>query len=233
MKWKKLILLGDSNTQFGWSKASGWSSDLADLLQRKCDVINRGFSGYNTDKIRIILPRIFDEFNSESICGVIIMLGSNDSTKDTNKIQHVPIARFESNMKFIIEYLKKLGIDEQKIILISPPKIDDARWEATVNSRNQSEHSDHFDHLVTSYARVVKKVAAEKKTLFLDFNNIMVECGDDYKECLFDGLHLSDKGSELLYENLLPIVNEQIANHLKFNFPYWKDIKPDQTEIHQ
>jgi lysophospholipase L1-like esterase len=233
MKWKKLILLGDSNTQFGWGKASGWSSDLADLLQRKCDVINRGFSGYNSDKIKIILPRIFDEFNSESICGVIIMLGSNDSTKDTNKIQHVPLARFESNLKYIIDYLKKLGINEHKIILISPPKIDDAKWEATVNSRNHNEHSDHFDHLVTPYAQAVKKVATEKKTIFLDFNGIMADCGDDYKECLFDGLHLSDKGSELLYENLLPIVNQHIADHLKYNFPYWKDIKPDQIEINQ
>jgi lysophospholipase L1-like esterase len=233
MKWKKLILLGDSNTQFSWGKASGWASDLADALQRKCDVINRGFSGYNSDKIRIILPRIFDEFNSESICGVVIMLGSNDSTKDTNKLQHVPLARFESNLNAMIEYLDKLGIDERKIVLITPPKIDDAKWEATVSSRDHNEHSDHFDMLVSNYAACVKKVATEKRTLFLDFNNIMEECGDDFKECLFDGLHLSDKGSELLFENLMPIVNQHIAHNLKFNFPYWKDIKPDQTDIHQ
>lgn len=234
MKWKKLILLGDSNTQFAWSKASGWAAELADSLQRKCDVVNRGFSGYNSDKIRLILPKIFDEFNSESICGVIIMLGSNDSTKSSNTLQHVSIERFENNMTHIVDYLIKLGIHNKRIILISPARIDDAKWEATVNGRNKNEHSDHFDHLVTDYARIVKKIANEKSTLFVDFNRIMHDFGPhEYSEFLFDGLHLSEKGSELLFENLMPVVEQHIAHNLKFNFPYWKDIKPDQRDIDQ
>ena len=233
MKWKKLILLGDSNTQFAWGKASGWASDMSDMLQRKCDVINRGFSGYNTDKIRLILPRILDEFNSESICGLIIMLGSNDSTKETNKIQHVPISRFEGNLNYILDYILKLGIDNKKIIVITPPRIDETKWEATVNSRNQAEHSDHFDHLVTEYARIVKKVALEHETHVLDLNSIMHEFGERYRDFLFDGLHMSANGSELLFDNLMPLVNQHIAAHIKFNFPYWRDIKEDQTEINQ
>ena len=95
MAWKKLILLGDSNTQFGFN--SGWASKLADLLQRKCDVVNRGFSGYNTDHIRTMLPDVVEEFDAKLICGVVIMLGSNDSTMNTNHIQHIPLEKYKQN----------------------------------------------------------------------------------------------------------------------------------------
>jgi lysophospholipase L1-like esterase len=231
MKWKKLILLGDSNTQFGFSKGSGWVSDLADHLQRKCDVINRGFSGYNTDKIKLILPKIFDEFNSESICGVVVMLGSNDSTESSNKIQHVPLTRFETNLQYILDYLINLGIDRQKILLISPAKIDDEKWEETCKSTSQP--ATHHDHSVVKYAQCVRKIAQEKQLPFLDLNKIMQDFGDDYKDFLFDGLHFSEKGSDLLFENLLRLVNQHIVPNLRFNFPYWRDIKEGASEIDQ
>ncbi len=75
MKWKKLVLIGDSNIQYGFSAEGRWVSLLADLLQRKCDVINRGFSGYNTNYLKIMLPEILDEFEIDTTCGIIILLG--------------------------------------------------------------------------------------------------------------------------------------------------------------
>lgn len=46
----KIILLGDSITQMSFSATlSGWGSYIADVYQRRCDVYNRGMSGYNTD----------------------------------------------------------------------------------------------------------------------------------------------------------------------------------------
>jgi len=77
MKWKKLLLIGDSNIQYGFSAEGRWVSLLADLLQRKCDVINRGFSGYNTNYLKIMLPEILDEFEIDTTCGIIILLGKN------------------------------------------------------------------------------------------------------------------------------------------------------------
>jgi isoamyl acetate esterase len=74
MQWKKLIMIGDSNTQFG-NGQSNWVAAIADTLQRKCDVINRGMSGYNTSYLKMILPQVFEEFNPDFICGIVIMLG--------------------------------------------------------------------------------------------------------------------------------------------------------------
>lgn len=103
MKWKKFVLIGDSNTQFGFSREGYWVSELANLLQRKCDVINRGFSGYNTTHLRSILPTIMSEFDVDDVCGVTIMVGSNDSAN--NDIQHIPLEEYGENIRAMIDYL--------------------------------------------------------------------------------------------------------------------------------
>ena len=74
MKWKKLLLIGDSNVQYGFGEGK-WVSMLSEYCVRKCDVINRGFSGYPTTYINTILPELLEEFDPESTCGVIILLG--------------------------------------------------------------------------------------------------------------------------------------------------------------
>lgn len=75
MVWKKLLLIGDSNIQYGFSNEGRWASLIADQLQRKCDVINRGFSGYNTNHLKLMLPEILDEFQPSQTCGIIMLLG--------------------------------------------------------------------------------------------------------------------------------------------------------------
>ena len=79
MGWKKLILVGDSITQYGYSSQGKWVSMLSDYLQPKCDVLNRGFAGYTSKELRKLVPAIFEEFDVKDIAGVVIMLGSNDS----------------------------------------------------------------------------------------------------------------------------------------------------------
>lgn len=56
--WRRLILFGDSLTQYSF-QVGGWGSRLADELQRKVDVLNRGFSGYNTDNAVKFMKQIF------------------------------------------------------------------------------------------------------------------------------------------------------------------------------
>lgn len=231
MAWKKFIILGDSNTQFGFSVDSGWVSKISDLLQRKCDVVNRGFSGYNTDHIKTMLPDIFGEFDSKLICGVVVMLGSNDSTMNTNQIQHVPLERYKQNLKHIIDYLLSLNIQRESIILVSCPMINDAKW--LEESRRMNREVSHSNKLVTDYAKSSIEIAKEKGASFVDFHKVMRDYGDGYGELLKDGLHLSEKGGSLLFNSILPVINKQINDKLKFNYPYWKDLQPGQTKIDQ
>ncbi|OAX39179.1 hypothetical protein K503DRAFT_799840 [Rhizopogon vinicolor AM-OR11-026] len=43
-----IMLIGDSITQNGWEQG-GFAQLLAERYVRKLDVLNRGFSGYQTD----------------------------------------------------------------------------------------------------------------------------------------------------------------------------------------
>lgn len=53
----KIILFGDSITQQSFT-VGGWGARLADHYARKADVINRGFSGYNTTWGLAALPKV-------------------------------------------------------------------------------------------------------------------------------------------------------------------------------
>jgi lysophospholipase L1-like esterase len=44
LPWPSVVLLGDSQTQLGWAEG-GWVQGLADTVQRRADIVNRGFSG--------------------------------------------------------------------------------------------------------------------------------------------------------------------------------------------
>lgn len=47
---------------------------------RKCDVVNRGLSGYNTRWAKVILPRLISKNSgAESTVAVTIFFGANDS----------------------------------------------------------------------------------------------------------------------------------------------------------
>ena len=46
----KIVLFGDSITQLSFSaKDRGFGCYISDAFQRRADVLNRGYSGYNTD----------------------------------------------------------------------------------------------------------------------------------------------------------------------------------------
>ena len=138
MLWKKLILIGDSNTQFGYGKEGAWVSLVSEMLQRKCDVINRGFSGYNTQNIRKFLPNILKEFDSNSICGIIVFLGTNDSALK-NSLQHVSLEQYVDNLEWILNYLiTECKLKKDKLIFICPGRIDDETWKKEEENLNEN-----------------------------------------------------------------------------------------------
>lgn len=50
------------------------------LSTRKCDVVNRGLSGYNSRWAKIVLPRLIskDSASSNHIAAVTVFFGAND-----------------------------------------------------------------------------------------------------------------------------------------------------------
>jgi isoamyl acetate esterase len=114
----QIILLGDSLTQLGFE---GWAAKLADVYQRRADVINRGCSGYNTNDFLKYIPL---PQSCTNVCLVTIFFGANDaSLYDENPRQHVPLEDYRSNLKTLIQAVKK-QYNSPRILLINPPPLD-------------------------------------------------------------------------------------------------------------
>jgi lysophospholipase L1-like esterase len=160
------------------------------------------------------------------------LLGSNDSV-EKGAPTHVDLSDFEENMMNILDQLIEKCVPKEKIIIVSPPKIDDPTWaKVLVEKYNPTGKSVHFDHLVVEYAAVARNISIQKQTQFIDFNGLMKNMSD-WRTLLTDGLHLSQKGHQLLYDALKPLVEQHIEPSLQLNYPFFLDIKENQTVIPQ
>ncbi|NXU61508.1 IAH1 esterase, partial [Horornis vulcanius] len=130
LRWPRVLLFGDSITEYSFQE-NGWGAYLAERLVRKCDVVNRGLSGYNTRWAKLILPRLITESTSaDSIVAVTIFFGANDSAlKELNPKQHVPLEEYAANLKSMVQYLKSVDVTADRIILITPPPLHEPAWE--------------------------------------------------------------------------------------------------------
>lgn len=219
--WPKVVLFGDSLTQYGFSKDGCWTALVADFLQRKCDVINRGFSGYNTRWCKIILPKLVTKNDAANIHMVTIFLGANDSVDCALcPKQHVPLEEFKQNLKDLVKYLQEIGIARQKIVLISPPAVDEQKWEA--DCKEKGRQFGKYNKPTKEYAEACVEVAEEIGTPCVDFYTAMSN-QKHWEEMLNDGLHLSPLGSEFLFELLKPSINK-LTSELPMQLPLWADI---------
>jgi len=77
----QVLLIGDSITQFSFSVAEmGFGAQLLDYYEgRRVDVVNRGFSGYNSRWIRQIIREIATEGVVQNTLFLTVFLGANDS----------------------------------------------------------------------------------------------------------------------------------------------------------
>jgi lysophospholipase L1-like esterase len=109
-----IVLLGDSLTQLSFE---GWGAKLAHVYQRRCDVLNRGYSGYNTKMyLERVLPRLLgreDEEEKEEICWTsvalcVVFFGANDAVKpDVDPQHHVPLDVYTRNLIAMIDRIHR------------------------------------------------------------------------------------------------------------------------------
>jgi lysophospholipase L1-like esterase len=197
-----IVLFGDSITQqgFGMDGAVGWASMLSSAYTRRADVLNRGFSGYNTRHCLEILPRVFSP--SEFLfCTVLI--GANDASLPGER-QHVPIQEYEENLGKIVALIREKTKSQQSdfpIILMTPPPLDEPAWTAHCPEPNKRSNEAH-----KQYGESVKKVGTELSCPVFDVFEALGGNGNDYGQNLSDGLHLNGRGNTLLFEGLLEMI---------------------------
>ncbi|XP_072554872.1 isoamyl acetate-hydrolyzing esterase 1 homolog [Paramormyrops kingsleyae] len=222
--WPQVVLFGDSITQFSF-QANGWGSEIANKLARKCDVVNRGFSGYNSRWAKIILSRII---NNNNVAAVTVFFGANDcSLQDKNPQQHVPMQEYVENLKDIVKHLSSVEISADKVILITPPPLHEPAWEKECLFKGFPLN--RHNSVVGQYAQACVQAGWQSGAEVLDLWTLMQKDGQDFSSYLSDGLHLSTKGNQFVAEHLWPLLEKRTA-YLPMILPYWGDVDTDSPE---
>ncbi|XP_019063709.1 isoamyl acetate-hydrolyzing esterase 1 homolog isoform X1 [Fukomys damarensis] len=199
-----------------------------DKENRKCDVLNRGFSGYNTRWAKIILPRLMG--SGDSPAAVTVFFGANDSSlREENPRQHVPLEEYAANLSCMVRYLGSVGVAESRVILVTPPPLCEAAWEEWCTA--QGHRLNRRNSVAGEYARACVQVAHDYGTDVLDLWTLMQK-DQDFSTYLSDGLHLSPKGNDFVFSHLWPLVEKKVSA-LPLLLPNWKDVAEANPELSQ
>ncbi|KAL1588587.1 hypothetical protein WHR41_02380 [Cladosporium halotolerans] len=254
----QIVLFGDSITQqsFSQQKGFGFGAELSDRYARRLDVINRGFSGYNTARAIQVLPYAIPPPEKATIRLLTIFFGANDSRlphtpPPTTPQQHLPPADFKSNLQTLLSHPRVKSHARARIILVTPPPVDERMLRAT-DAANIPGFSGlrRTARTTAMYAEVVREVGRERGVGVCDVWGGMVgragwRDGDGEGEeglvgvegaresavlrgFLSDGLHLSPEGYKVLFEELMETVKTYCPELLPENLPM---VLPDWKDL--
>lgn len=199
----------------------GWCACIADRYQRRADVLNRGFSGYNTDwflRYASTDEGKADLFQHNGVKLVTIFFGANDaSCENLNRRQHVSLGDYTSNIKQIVSLARSNFGNDVKIVLMSPPPVchdGRLRFQKERYKEKATGSLERTLALSGTYAKTLKGVANELNLPFLDLWTTMqfTPSGEEkpWKHYLSDGLHLSAKGNKFVGEALLQSIEQSL-----------------------
>ena len=102
LKRKKVLFFGDSITQHGFNtQIHGWVSQFGNWWTRRIDILNRGYSGYNTRWAKEAIERVVI---SEQPDFIFLFFGANDAV-DPSVLQHVSLNDYHENLRYM--YVKR------------------------------------------------------------------------------------------------------------------------------
>lgn len=184
-----------------------FTSHFIQVYARKLDVINRGFSGYNTDWalpiLRQLLPTVQQQ--KEQACSISLMtifFGANDASLTSNP-QHVPIDRYESNVKAMIDMVRNPDSPfynpRLRIILITPPPLNEVQWNK--RCEEQGGKLNRTNELAHRYSNCIKEVGKELDIavadLWSEITDKSIKESKDLSNFFLDGLHLNGNGYQV------------------------------------
>jgi lysophospholipase L1-like esterase len=238
-----IVLYGDSITQFGFGKVDsdniGWSALLSSAYTRRCDVFNRGFSGYNTRDALALIPRVFGTFPASvppnphvvennnpqegKLLFCTVFFGANDAASP-GEDQHIPIDQYGDNLDKIIESIGTTvsgggdataasSAHDFPIILMTPPPIDEKAWA----DWRRIESLDRTNAVARQYGLKLKEVAANHDNCAVLDTWELLQGNSSRKERgqhLCDGLHLNQSGNRLVFQGLMDQVIKVRYPHL-------------------
>ncbi|VEU23598.1 DEKNAAC104471 [Brettanomyces naardenensis] len=243
LSFPKFVLFGDSITQRAFSPYplqdvidDGYTTleedpPVADFnlglqLQRdyvrRMDVLNRGFTGYNSAQYRLMIDKILaieHDLSYSKIEVATLFLGTNDAAHAPP--DGVPYDTFIENMTFIVEQILKRGI---KLIIIGPAHHYSDLW----NSLNPSDVANGIlrdNDTNRKYSDGLRKLATEFQLPFIDLSSIFDHYNKSHndpeatKRLFFDGIHLNGQGYKIIYDCITQAIETHYPSYSPKNMP--------------
>lgn len=188
----KLVCFGDSLTYgYGLQRGKCW----VDLIRKKIDieVINQGFNG---DTTAGMLSRSYTDIVANSPSHVIIMGGSNDF------LMGYTVNSVEKKIKLLVKQAIEHGIIP--VIGIQTPidkTLASQRWSCDVDYLTVNEK-------LQAYRQSMLNYCTEENISFIDFYSALETAKETLspEELYIDGLHLTEKGHEIMSECALLVI---------------------------
>lgn len=211
----RIVAFGDSTTA-----KRGNATVYLDCLERNLPqqgieivAINSGIGGNTTVAGKSRFKRDVLDHNPDL---VIIQFGINDSAFDVWKTppaeeSRVPIDLYVENLEYFLDTLKNQGT---QVILMVPNCL---RWTPTLKKMYgkppyDPNDPDGFNVTLRPYADRVRKIAREHSVPLIDvyaaFQEYGAVEGQSVDDLLSDGMHLNDKGHQLVANLLLKKIVE-------------------------
>ena len=222
-----MVLFGDSITQRGWS-VGGWGARLADTYGRRADVLNRGYSGYNSAEALHLLPAVFPGA-AEAPALVTVFLGANDAS--SQPAHHVPVAAYAANLRAIAAHVRDAYGERTALVFITPPPVGEAarvranheRWGTPLEAPPERSNA-----VTGKYAAACREVAEELGCALVDIFSGFQEAPAWQETHLNDGLHFAPAGDQALHAALMEVIAGRLAHlapgEMPYDFPEWSDV---------
>lgn len=233
----QFIMFGDSLTQGSYDQSRGFAlaAELQAAYIRRMDIINRGFSGYNTDHGMTCIENVIPEPSQANVSFLTIWFGANDCSKDPHWNQWVPIDRFKSNLISIINH-SLVKAQSPHIILFTNPPVEETVL-LDINKKNGSADEIRRAKDAKEYAEKTKEVGKEYNLPVLDvWTAFMNATGWDghgalpgseeagknetLADLLHDGLHLSPRGYKIVFDELLKLMQQNWPDQKPYRMPF-------------
>jgi lysophospholipase L1-like esterase len=224
----QFLLFGDSITQCSTLTLQAY---LQTAYIRRFDVLNRGFSGYTAPLGLHMLKRFLSKSalspGAPQVKVLTLFFGANDSTADLPHLadnQHVSLGDFETALREIVGY-EVLKAHGTKVILITPPPIDEHQLDGTDMRRGRTaENTARYSAAVRDLAKELNVPVVDCWSLFMKKagwagnanegkslpGSLRVEQSNVLVKLLSDGLHLTTVGYELLYHELMRVIEQDL-----------------------
>lgn len=200
-KNKRIIFFGDSITEMG-IQPNGYISKMKLLLQQQninnYELMGAGVSG---NKIYDLYLRMDDDVLSKHPDIVVIYIGVNDVWHKVLAGTGTDIDKFE---KFYRVIIKKLQANNIKVVLATPAAIGEKKD----GDNKQDKDLDGYGFIIKRIGTDLNIPVCDLRSHFINYEAANNTENVDRGLLTTDGVHLNDKGTDLVASELWKLIKE-------------------------